>query len=129
MQAFSVEIADGLCEESLVQVLLCVCVPSPEALHGERSKRMNSVLRMTVAILALGAMAPHAPTVAAQKDPLQPACVLSVPASWGEYKGASRDFGLAFQDNSGTLRFTRDLACEAPNVQRWAPAYLEVRRR
>ncbi len=90
---------------------------------------MNSILRVIVAVLALGAMAPQVPMATAQKDPLQPACVLTVPVGWGEYKGASRDFGLAFQDKNGTLRFIRDLACEAPNLTRWTPAYLEVRRK
>lgn len=90
---------------------------------------MNSLLRVIVAIVALGAMAPQPPMAVAQKGPLQPSCVLTVPADWGEYKGASRDFGLAFQAKDGTLRFIRDLACEAPDVSRWPPAYLEVRRK
>jgi hypothetical protein len=74
-------------------------------------------------------MAPQQPMANAQKDSLQPTCVLTVPSGWGEYKGASRDFGLAFQDSAGTLRFIRDLACEAPGFQRLPPAFLEVRRK
>jgi hypothetical protein len=47
----------------------------------------------------------------------------------GRIQGASRDFGLAFQDNNGTLRFIRDLSCEATGFQPRPPAYLEVRRK
>ena len=67
---------------------------------------MNSLFRIAIAALALGGvMAPQQPMSNTQKDSLQPTCALTVPSSWGEYKGASRDFGLAFQDSGGTLRF------------------------
>ncbi len=91
---------------------------------------MNSVFRVAIAALALGgAMAPQQPMANAQKDTLQPTCVLTVPSGWGEFRGASRDFGLAFQDSDGTLRFIRDLTCEVPGFQRRPPAFLEVRRK
>ena len=38
------------------------------------------------------------------------ACVAQVPASWGDFKGAS-SFGLAFQDGQGNLRFLQHLPC------------------
>jgi hypothetical protein len=96
----------------------------------EGSCRMNSVLRVAVAALALsGAMVPQQPMANAQKDSLQPACVLTVPSGWGEFKGASHEFGLAFQDSDGTLRFVRDLTCEQSGFQRRPPAFLEVRRK
>jgi hypothetical protein len=91
---------------------------------------MNSVLRVAIAALALsGAMGLQQPMANAQKDSFQPACVLTVPSGWGEFKGASHEFGLAFQDTDGTLRFVRDLACEQPGFERRRPAFLEVRRK
>jgi len=89
---------------------------------------MHSHFRVAIAVLALGVMAPQQPMATAQKDSLEPACVLTVPSRWGEFKGASRDFGLAFQDTDGTLRFIRDLACEAPGSHRPPLRFLEVRR-
>ena len=53
----------------------------------------------------------------------QPACRSYVPISWGEYLGSSKDYGIAFRDNSGTLRFITNVACETtPQVA------LEIRR-
>jgi hypothetical protein len=31
-------------------------------------------------------------------------CIAEVPKSWGDFKGAS-DYGLAFEDQNGTIRF------------------------
>jgi hypothetical protein len=90
---------------------------------------MNSLFRVAIAVLALGAMAPQQQMATAQKESLQPACILTVPSGWGEFKGASKEFGLAFQDRDGTLRFIRDLACEIRGFQRLPPAFLEVRRK
>lgn len=91
---------------------------------------MNSLFRVAIAVLVVGgAMAPQQPTANAQKESVQPTCILTVPSAWGEFKGASKDFGLAFQDSAGTLRFIRDLACEIPGFQRLSPAFLEVRRK
>ena len=53
----------------------------------------------------------------------QPACKSYVPPSWGEYVGSSKDYGIAFRDNTGTLRFVTNVACETtPQVA------LEMRR-
>jgi hypothetical protein len=91
---------------------------------------MKSIVRGAIVIMVLGAaMVLHQPLVNAQKESLQPTCVLTVPSGWGEYRGASHDFGLAFQDHDGTLRFIRDLACEVSGLQRLPPPYLEVRRK
>ena len=38
-------------------------------------------------------------------------CSLTIPKEWGEYKGAS-DWGLAFQDEQGNLRFLRHTRCD-----------------
>ena len=53
----------------------------------------------------------------------QPACKSFVPQNWGEYKGSSNTYGLAFQDNSGTIRFITNVPCETtPQIA------LEIRR-
>lgn len=38
------------------------------------------------------------------------ACTTSVPKSWGEFKGAS-EFGVAFEDGEGTIRFVLHPPC------------------
>jgi hypothetical protein len=90
---------------------------------------MNSLLRVALTVLALGAMAPQQQTVTAEKESVPPTCILMIPSGWGEFEGASKEFGLAFQDSHGTLRFIRDLACEIPGFQRLPPTFLEVRRK
>ena len=53
----------------------------------------------------------------------QPACKSYAPLSWGEYVGSSKDYGVVFKDNAGTLRFITNVACETtPQVA------LEIRR-
>jgi hypothetical protein len=52
----------------------------------------------------------------------QAGCVSLVPREWGDYKGGSYQSGLAFQDNSGTLRFVTNVPCGATQVA------LEIRR-
>lgn len=39
-------------------------------------------------------------------------CTSSVPKSWGEFRGAS-GYGLAFEDESGNLRFVRNPPCDS----------------
>ena len=50
-------------------------------------------------------------------------CVSYIPAAWGEYKGGNQQSGLAFEDNTGTLRFVTNLPCDSTPQ----PA-LEIRR-
>lgn len=54
----------------------------------------------------------HAPvTHAAQAEVLTfPGCLTNVPKSWGKFVGAS-SYGLAFEDDHGTLRFVQHPAC------------------
>jgi hypothetical protein len=52
-----------------------------------------------------------------------PGCVATIPKSWGQFKGGDAQSGLAFEDNTGTLRFLTNIPCGAtPSVA------LEVRR-
>jgi hypothetical protein len=37
-------------------------------------------------------------------------CTTSVPKSWGDFKGAS-EYGIAFEDQNGTIRFLRSPSC------------------
>jgi hypothetical protein len=37
-------------------------------------------------------------------------CIAAVPKSWGAFRGAS-DYGLAFEDEEGTVRFLLHPAC------------------
>lgn len=47
-------------------------------------------------------------------------CVTVVPKSWGEFKGGS-EFGLAFEDEKGVLRFVLHPGCGSGD-SRGAPA-------
>lgn len=87
------------------------------------------LLAVTIIVLTLAALISQRPVTAGQKDSIQPACVQTVPSSWGEFKGASHDYGFAFEDKDGTLRFVRDLQCEMSDFQKLPPPYLEVRRK
>jgi hypothetical protein len=50
-------------------------------------------------------------SVHAQEKAIEPAnCMVAVPKSWGEYKGASA-YGLAFEDQNGTLRYLLHPTC------------------
>jgi hypothetical protein len=52
-----------------------------------------------------------------------PGCVATVPKSWGQFRGASTQSGLAFEDSAGTLRFLTNIPCDGTPV-----VALEVRR-
>jgi hypothetical protein len=59
----------------------------------------------------IGRIGPREVEVHAQdRNNLPYGCRVVVPKSWGEYKGASA-YGLAFQDETGTLRFMLHPPC------------------
>jgi hypothetical protein len=60
---------------------------------------------------------------AAPQQMFQAQCRSFVPLEWGDFKGSSSGFGLAFQDSTGTLRFVTNATCEGV-----PPVALEVRR-
>jgi hypothetical protein len=64
----------------------------------------------------------------AQHDSQSATCAITVPAEWGEFKGAS-SFGLVFQDSAGTLRFVRNVGCQIHDTQPVPLISLEVRRK
>src|ERR1700722_8380833 len=46
-----------------------------------------------------------------------PGCVATVPKSWGTFRGASTQSGLAFEDAAGTIRFLTNIPCDGiPSV-------------
>jgi hypothetical protein len=58
-------------------------------------------------------------------------CISGVPKSWGDFMGAS-SYGLAFQDDKGTLRFVQHPVCGSALNENNAPVPslgLEVVRR
>ncbi|HZP05124.1 MAG TPA: hypothetical protein VFB43_09500 [Terracidiphilus sp.] len=58
-------------------------------------------------------------------------CVMAVPKTWGEFKGGS-DYGLAFEDDKGVVRFVLHPSCgsiNSPAEPPPAPIDLEIQRR
>ncbi|MGA8142910.1 MAG: hypothetical protein WB987_03350 [Candidatus Acidiferrales bacterium] len=75
-------------------------------------------------LLALIAIKLYTTKAAAQPAQLwTPGCVAYVPKAWGQFKGGSAQAGLAFEDNTGTLRFLTNIPCGATPL-----VALEVRR-
>ena len=58
-------------------------------------------------------------------------CTTVVPKTWGEFKGGSQ-YGLAFEDDKGVVRFVQHPSCGGLNSPAEAPVEpmdLEIRRR
>lgn len=45
-----------------------------------------------------------------------PGCVAGVPKTWGTFRGASAQSGLAFEDSSGTIRFLTNVPCNGTPI-------------
>jgi hypothetical protein len=88
------------------------------------SKKMGRVLMALIAVLvASNWFYARRAKASPQITYGQPGCRSYVPSSWGEYVGSSKDYGVVFKDNAGTLRFITNVACETtPQVA------LEIRR-
>jgi hypothetical protein len=82
---------------------------------------------IAIALLATVTLASFKTHAAAPKLPYPqiwtPGCVASVPKSWGAFRGASTQSGLAFEDAVGTLRFLTNIPCDGSPV-----VALEIRR-
>lgn len=82
--------------------------------------------------VALGRMhAPRSTVHAQERFSGVTDCVTVVPKSWGEFKGGS-DYGLAFQDKDGNLRFVLHPSCgsvNSPAEPPPAPIDLEIERK
>ncbi|MGH9747594.1 MAG: hypothetical protein ACRD59_15980 [Candidatus Acidiferrales bacterium] len=87
-------------------------------------KSQKSAFVAIIALLALIAIKLYATQAAPRPAQLwNPGCVATVPKSWGQFKGGSAQSGLAFEDNTGTLRFLTNIPCGATPL-----VALEVRR-
>lgn len=73
----------------------------------------QSILLITAGLalgFAGGRLRPAAIVHAQDKYAIIGGCIASVPKSWGDFKGAS-DYGLAFEDHDGTVRFLAHPTC------------------
>jgi hypothetical protein len=89
------------------------------------SKASTLAIIALLALIAFRLYTTKAATKAAT-NPAQfwtPGCVATIPKAWGQFKGGDAQSGLAFEDNTGTLRFLTNIPCGGtPQVA------LEVRR-
>ena len=63
------------------------------------------------AIVALVSLKVRAASPKPQPQLWTPGCAANVPRSWGTFRGASTQSGLAFEDASGTIRFLTNIPC------------------
>ena len=83
-----------------------------------------SLLLAATFFFACKTLASPSPAPATPQDSAS-RCIANVPLDWGEYVDSSTN-GVAFRDQSGTLRFVKNFPCGlegAPNVA------LEIRRK
>jgi hypothetical protein len=85
-----------------------------------------AVVLLTAANWFYTRRATAAAKAARQSSFTQATCRSYVPQQWGEYKGSSSGFDVAFEDSSGPLRFVTNVACEcvppiALMIQRGTP--------
>jgi hypothetical protein len=81
------------------------------------------VIVALTAVVTLVSLRIYAATPKPAPQVWTPGCVASVPKSWGAFRGASMQSGLAFEDSAGTLRFLTNIPCDGTPV-----VALEVRR-
>ena len=87
-------------------------------------KPSQMVVIIVLAVLALISFSLYAAVPKPPKPQIwTPGCVALVPKSWGTYRGASTQSGLAFEDSAGTLRFLTNIPCDGSPV-----VALEIRR-
>jgi hypothetical protein len=83
-------------------------------------RQLNTIaiatLTLLVALLSFKVYA-ASPKLQPQPQVWTPGCIASVPKSWGTFRGASTQSGLAFEDSSGTIRFLTNIPCDGiPSV-------------
>ena len=75
-------------------------------------KKIRIVAIAILALAALISLRVYAATPKASNPQIwTPGCVASVPKSWGTFRGASSQSGLAFEDSAGTIRFLTNIPC------------------
>jgi len=72
--------------------------------------KLGSVLLLGVIGGVIGRSYSRGSSVHAEERSETATCMVGVPKSWGEFRGASA-YGLAFQDENGTLRFLLHPSC------------------
>lgn len=76
------------------------------------SRNMSRLLIAVIALLiASNWFFARKATAKAQNGLPQATCSIEVPTGWGEYVGSSGQYGLAFKDDAGTLRFVANVPC------------------
>jgi hypothetical protein len=77
-----------------------------------------ATLTLVVALLSFKVYAASPkPQPPPQPQVWTPGCIASVPKSWGTFRGASTQSGLAFEDSTGTIRFLTNIPCDGiPSV-------------
>src|ERR1700742_1231852 len=75
------------------------------------------ILTITTALLSFKVYAAAANSSEPPKaQEWTPGCVAGVPKSWGPFRGASAQSGLAFEDASGTIRFLTNVPCNGTPI-------------
>ena len=76
-------------------------------------KQQLKIIAMVVitAIVALVSLKVRAASPKPEPQLWTPGCVANIPRSWGTFRGASTQSGLAFEDASGTIRFLTNIPC------------------
>jgi hypothetical protein len=115
--------------QRLFRLVVCSCrLESAIQCQEEKDKAMKKQNRIVMfaglVFVALVSLKIHAATPKKPEPQVwTPGCVASVPRSWGTFRGASTQSGLAFEDTAGTLRFLTNIPCDGSPV-----AALEIRR-
>jgi hypothetical protein len=75
------------------------------------------ITTVVLAIVTLISLRLHAaPTKNPAPQVFTAGCTVSVPKSWGQYRGASTQSGFAFEDSAGTIRFITSVPCDGTPV-------------
>ncbi len=89
---------------------------------------MKLRLALLAVILAVAAIFGARHVKAKGPEMFAPACVVEVPAEWGEFKTVY-NFGMVFEDKEGTLRVTDQLPCSGVTPGQVPKVSIEVHRR
>jgi hypothetical protein len=87
--------------------------------------RLVNLLTLALALLLLAGLSQPITTVA-HAQTATARCNVKIPTEWGTFKGASDQFGLVFEDSSGTIRAVTQMPCGLDNAPNLA---LEVKRK
>ena len=90
---------------------------------------MKLCIGITVHLFALAASVGVYEVKASPQTNIPTACVVNVPADWGQFKGISKYY-LVFEDKGGTLRMIDQMPCNIDrNISGVPNVAVEVRRK